>query len=121
MVSTVPTARTSIYTEPRRVKRPAAAREEFVPRFVINSLLPLLIYDTVPGIGFWGGRAASPVQPLSSGVWTGDYRSQTHWPWGFPQGAPEPELWFHDLLRTDGRPYLPVQTIKNVLGDNSNG
>jgi hypothetical protein len=44
-------------------------------------------------------------------------RSQTQFPWGSPQGAPEPELWFHDLLRTDGRPYLPdeVRKIKSVL------
>ena len=32
-------------------------------------------------------------------------RIQTHFPWGSPAGAPEPDLWFHDVLRSDGTPY----------------
>ena len=32
-------------------------------------------------------------------------RTQTHFPWGSPAGAPEPAEWFHDLLRADGAPY----------------
>ena len=32
-------------------------------------------------------------------------RLQTHFPWLSPEGAEEPELWFHDLLRADGSPY----------------
>jgi hypothetical protein len=32
-------------------------------------------------------------------------KTQTIWPWGTPEGAPEPELWFHDLLRPDGSPF----------------
>jgi len=34
-------------------------------------------------------------------------RIQTHYPWGSKEGAPEPELWFHDLLQPDGKPYKP--------------
>ena len=34
-------------------------------------------------------------------------RIQTHYPWGSPKGAPEPKLWFHDLLHPDGKPYRP--------------
>ncbi len=32
-------------------------------------------------------------------------KTQTHFPWGSPPNAPEPALWFHDLLRPDGSPY----------------
>jgi hypothetical protein len=32
-------------------------------------------------------------------------RTQTHFPWGSPKGAPEPKVWFHDLLRKDGTPF----------------
>jgi hypothetical protein len=44
-------------------------------------------------------------------------RSQTQFPWGSPPGAPEPDLWFHDLLRRDGTPYLAeeVKLIRDVL------
>ena len=33
-------------------------------------------------------------------------RTQTHLPWGWQPGSAEPELWFHDILHPDGRPYL---------------
>jgi hypothetical protein len=36
-------------------------------------------------------------------------KTQTHFPWGSPVGAPEPELWFHDALRRDGTPYDPEE------------
>jgi len=36
-------------------------------------------------------------------------RTQTHHPWGSPQGAAEPDLWFHDLFRPDGAPYDPAE------------
>ena len=44
-------------------------------------------------------------------------KSQTNFPWGSPPNAPEPELWFHDLLRTDGRPYMEeeVRFARGVL------
>lgn len=32
-------------------------------------------------------------------------RTQTQFPWGSPENAPDPDVWFHDLLRTDGTPY----------------
>lgn len=32
-------------------------------------------------------------------------RTQTIYPWGSPEGAPEPEVWFHDVLRPDGTPF----------------
>lgn len=32
-------------------------------------------------------------------------RTQTYYPWGSPKDAPEPKLWFHDLLRKDGTPH----------------
>lgn len=32
-------------------------------------------------------------------------RTQTRFPWGTPRGAPEPEVWFHDLFDADGRAY----------------
>jgi hypothetical protein len=28
-------------------------------------------------------------------------RTQTYFPWGSPQGAPEPKLWHHDIFRAD--------------------
>lgn len=31
-------------------------------------------------------------------------RTQCQYPWGSPKDAPEPALWFHDLLRRDGSP-----------------
>lgn len=29
-------------------------------------------------------------------------KSQTIFPWGSEKGSPEPEIWFHDIFRTDG-------------------
>lgn len=37
-------------------------------------------------------------------------KSQTQYPWGSPAGAPDPDPWFHDLLRRDGTPYLAEET-----------
>ena len=34
---------------------------------------------------------------------------QTHFPWGSPVGAPELDLWFHDVLKQDGTPYNPEE------------
>lgn len=36
-------------------------------------------------------------------------KTQTCFPWGTPQGAPEPEVWFHDLFYPDGRAYRPEE------------
>jgi hypothetical protein len=45
-------------------------------------------------------------------------RTQTYYPWGSPQGAPEPTPWHHDILRRDGTPYRPreVRAIRIVTG-----
>jgi hypothetical protein len=32
-------------------------------------------------------------------------KSQTYYPWGSKKGSPEPDLWHHDILRSDGTPY----------------
>ncbi len=34
-------------------------------------------------------------------------RTQCQYPWGSPKDAPEPAVWFHDLLRRDGSPKNP--------------
>lgn len=38
-------------------------------------------------------------------------RTQTHFPWDSPQGAADPQVWYHDLLRSDGTPHLPDEII----------
>jgi hypothetical protein len=45
-------------------------------------------------------------------------RTQTYFPWGSPKGAPEPKLWHHDILRTDGTPFKAseVRFIKVTTG-----
>jgi hypothetical protein len=36
-------------------------------------------------------------------------RTQAQFPWGSKRDAPEPKVWFHDLLRRDGSPYDPAE------------
>jgi hypothetical protein len=50
-------------------------------------------------------------------------KTQTHFPWGSPKGAPEPKMWFHDLLRRDGTPYIrdEVEFIRQVISDETPG
>jgi hypothetical protein len=36
-------------------------------------------------------------------------KSQTIFPWGSPEGTPEPTVWFHDILRGDGSPFDPEE------------
>jgi hypothetical protein len=45
-------------------------------------------------------------------------RTQTHFPWGSPKNAPEPAVWFHDILRKDGTPFNPgeIRVIKEATG-----
>jgi hypothetical protein len=45
-------------------------------------------------------------------------RTQTYYLWGSGEGAPEPELWFHDLLRPDGTPYRAeeIEAIRRIVG-----
>ncbi|MCX6925371.1 MAG: hypothetical protein NT154_19500, partial [Verrucomicrobia bacterium] len=66
----------------------------------------------------WMFRSSGDTNPIARllpkyhakriGVWqwglvNGD--TQTHFPWGSPPGAPEPNPWHHDLYRRDGTPY----------------
>lgn len=44
--------------------------------------------------------AAAGVGAFNWGFVSG--KSQTIFPWGSPEGAPEPSPWFHDVLRPDG-------------------
>lgn len=77
----------------------------------------------------WMGRSRqslfSSVLPLFKTERVGCYnwglvngRTQTHFPWGSPKGAPEPVLWFHDIFRKDGTPYDPseIRIIKQTTG-----
>jgi hypothetical protein len=32
-------------------------------------------------------------------------KTNTIYPWGSPEGAPEPKVWFHDIFRDDGTPF----------------
>ena len=45
-------------------------------------------------------------------------RTQTYYPWGSPQNAPEPAQWQHDILRQDGSPFSRGEWgfIKTFLG-----
>ncbi len=45
-------------------------------------------------------------------------RTQTVFPWGSKEGGPEPEVWFHDVLRPDGAPYIPAEAelIRRLAG-----
>jgi hypothetical protein len=36
-------------------------------------------------------------------------KTQTIYPWGSKEGSPEPDIWFHDLLKKDGRPFDPEE------------
>lgn len=47
-------------------------------------------------------------------------KTQTIYPWGSREGSPEPEIWFHDILRQDGTPFDPkeIQLIKKLASQN---
>lgn len=50
-------------------------------------------------------------------------RTQCQYPWGSPKDAPEPKVWFHDLLRRDGSPKNPdevafLRKFTNAPGTN---
>ena len=46
-------------------------------------------------------------------------KSNTIFPWGSEENSPEPEVWFHDILRQDGTPFSQeeVDLIKAVNAD----
>jgi len=56
------------------------------------------------------------VGAISFGLVAG--KMNTHFPWGSKEGAPEPKVWFHDILRRDGTPFDPqeIALIKQLTG-----
>ena len=54
------------------------------------------------------------VGAINWGLVTG--KTQTMYAWGSPLGAPEPELWHHDIFRADGTPFAAeeVEVIRAV-------
>ncbi len=46
-------------------------------------------------------------------------KTQTHYPWCSPPGAPEPAVWYHDIFRADGTPYdeAEVRFIRRMTAD----
>jgi len=44
-------------------------------------------------------------------------RTQTIYPWGSAKGSPEPDVWFHDILRKDGTAFDPeeVKLIRKIV------
>jgi len=47
-------------------------------------------------------------------------RTQTIYPWGSPEGAPYPTIWFHDILNKTGSPFnvSEVEFIKSMTKSN---
>ena len=45
-------------------------------------------------------------------------KTQTIFPWGSKEGSPEPKVWFHDVLRPDGAPYIEAEAalIRKIAG-----
>lgn len=76
--------------------RPAVCTE-YMARTVgstFENYLPILKKRNITAIN-WG---------LVSG------KSNTIFPWGSPEGSPEPATWFHDIFRPDGSAYLTRET-----------
>jgi hypothetical protein len=71
--------------------RPVLCTEWLARTFGNNfqNVLPVFAAYNI-GFYFWGLVAGS-----------GQYR----FPWNWPEGAPEPYLWFHEILYPDGHPY----------------
>lgn len=55
------------------------------------------------------------VGAISFGLVAG--KANFYYPWGSEEGAPEPKLWFHDVLRKDGTPYSrdEIEFIQNTI------
>lgn len=49
-------------------------------------------------------------------------KTNTIYPWGSAEGTPEPELWFHDILRADGTPFdaQEMEFIRSITGVEEN-
>ena len=47
-------------------------------------------------------------------------KTNTIYPWGSPEGTPEPAVWFHDIFRKDGTPYdeKEISIIRSMTGVN---
>lgn len=74
----------------KKLGRPVLCTEYMSrPRSTFGALLPVFKMEHV-GCYNWG---------LVSG------KTQTIWSWGTAKDAPEPEVWFHDILRKDGTPF----------------
>lgn len=45
-------------------------------------------------------------------------KTQTIYPWGSPEGAPPPKIWFHDIFYPNGTAFDPAEpvVIKNYTG-----
>jgi hypothetical protein len=45
-------------------------------------------------------------------------KTNTIFPWGSEEGTPEPEVWFHDILRADGTPFneQEMEFIRSITG-----
>ncbi|HSA96084.1 MAG TPA: glycoside hydrolase family 27 protein, partial [Acidobacteriota bacterium] len=45
-------------------------------------------------------------------------KTQTIFPWGSKEGSPEPAVWFHDVMRPDGAPYIEAEAelIRRLSG-----
>jgi hypothetical protein len=48
-------------------------------------------------------------------------KTQTIYPWGSKPGSPEPEIWFHDVLRKDGSAFdsVEVRLIKELTEESN--
>jgi hypothetical protein len=74
------------------------------------------------GSFFMGGLPVGKVHNVGMINWgLVQGKSQTHLPWDswqHPYIGREPSIWFHEVFRTDGRPYIPeeVEFIKRMTG-----
>jgi alpha-galactosidase len=59
---------------------------------------------------------ANEVGAMNWGFVSG--KTQTIFPWGSKEGGAEPAVWFHDILRPDGAPYLAAEAelIRQIAG-----
>ena len=72
------------------------------PQSTFQAILPILKRERVGAINF--GLVAG--------------KGNFYYPWGSKKGSPEPKVWHHDILRSDGTPYDPQETafIKQLTG-----
>ena len=50
-----------------------------------------------------------------------DGKTQTKFPWGYSDKSRDPDPWFHDVIRPDGRPYDPkeLQLVRTLSSESS--